>query len=386
MNRLVETIPPSAIRAINDRKRADAIDLGLGQPLLGPAMEPLQAALSWVAQHGCPYSPNAGFPELREAIAQHFGYPGLDSADSVCVTVGSQQALYLPIKSLIDPTQHEALVITPTFPAYQKLCHLEGVPVREVALDPKTGFAPDAQAVLRAVTERTRLVALASPCNPTGRVWPESELRALCRGLLALPNPPYLLSDEVYAELYFGAERPASPAHFYPHTLVASSLSKSCALTGLRLGWILGPQAAMKVMWKAHQFVVSCVDTIAQRAALEIFANPAILGQHRPHYVAQREVLLSALRQQGLSAVEPEGSFYCLIRLPEPWTQRSMDAALHIMETENVVTIPSSVFGVEGFLRVTFVAEPSRIEEGVRRIRRALLREAASTIGVAGLC
>ena len=376
MNRLVETIPPSAIRALNDRKRPDAIDLGLGQPLLHPQMDPLRAALSWVEQHGCPYSPNAGFAELRTAIAQHYGYPGLESADSVCITVGSQQALYLPIKSLLDPSQDEALVITPTFPAYQKLCHLEGVRVREVALDPQAGFAPDAQAVLRAVTDKTRLIALASPCNPTGRVWPASELRALCEGLLALPSPPYLLSDEVYAELYFGEERPASPAQFYPHTLVASSLSKSCALTGLRLGWLLAPKAAMKVMWKAHQFVVSCVDTLAQRTALEIFAHPEILTQHRPHYTSQRDALVASLRQHGLSFVEPDGSFYCLIRLPEPWTQRSMDAALHIMETENVVTIPSSVFGMEGFLRVTFVAEPARIEEGVRRIRRALLGEA----------
>ncbi len=118
------------------------------------------------------------------------------------------------------------------------------------------------------------------------------------------------------------------------------------------------------------------MDTLAQRTALEIFAHPEILTKHRPHYLAQRDALAASLRKQGLSFVEPDGSFYCLIRLPEPWTQRSMDAALHIMETENVVTIPSSVFGMEGFLRVTFVAEPARIEEGVRRIRRALLGEA----------
>lgn len=372
MNRLVETIPPSAIRLINDRKRADSIDLGMGQPLLRPEMAPLEAALAWVREHGCPYSPNAGFTELRAAIAQHFAYPGLQSPESVCVTIGSQEALYLPIKSLLDPSQHEAVVVTPTFPAYQKLCHIEGVTVREVRLDPKTGFAPDADAVLRAIDERTRLVALASPCNPTGRVWPESELRTLCEGLLARPNPPYLLSDEVYAELYFTEDRPPSPAHFYPHTIVASSLSKSCALTGLRLGWIMAPLEAAQVMWKAHQFVVSCADTIAQRAAIEIFRNPAILQQHRPHYLAQRQALLDALAAYGLSAVVPEGSFYCLIRLPDSWAHRSMDAAIQIMENENVVTIPSSIFGVEGFLRVTFVAPPEKLREGIRRIRRAL--------------
>ena len=372
MNRFVQTIPPSAIRLLHDRKRPDAIDLGLGQPLLHPEMAPLEAALAWVREHGCPYSPNPGFAELRAAIAQHFAYPGLDTADAVCVTVGSQEALYLPIKALLDPQLHEALVVTPTFPAYQKLCHLEGVPVREVALDPRTGFAPDAERVLQAVTERTRLVALGSPCNPTGRVWSESELRKLTAGLATLPQPPYLLSDEVYAELYFADTRPVSPALFYPRTIVASSLSKSCALTGLRLGWVMAPPEAAQVMWKAHQFVVSCADTIAQRAGLEIFRRPQLLTQHRAHYLLQRQILLSALTEVGLQFVEPEGSFYCLIRLPERWAQRSMEAAQHILEGHNVSTMPSSIFGVEGFLRVTFVAAPETLREGVRRIHRAL--------------
>lgn len=372
MNRLVETIPPSAIRMLNDRKRADAIDLGMGQPLLHPDMAPLEAALKWIREHGCPYSQNAGFLELRAAIAQHFGYPGLRSPEQVCITIGSQEALYLPIKALLDPSLHEALVVTPTFPAYQKLCHIEGIHVNEVQLDPQTGFAPSADAVLAQITDRTRLVAIASPCNPTGRVWPEAELRKLSEGLLSLPQPPYLLSDEVYAELFFSDERPPSPAQFYPHTIVASSLSKSCALTGLRLGWIMAPQSAAQVMWKAHQFVVSCADTFAQRAAIEIFRKPEILTQHRPHYLAQRQLLLDALQEEGLSAVVPEGSFYCLIRLPKTWAHRTMDAAMKIMEEQNVVTIPSSIFGVEGFLRVTFVARPEVLREGIRRIHRAL--------------
>ncbi len=373
MNRLVETIPPSAIRLINDRKRADAIDLGMGQPQLHPDMGPLDAALKWIRDHGCPYSPNAGFTELRAAIAQHFAYPGLRSPEQVCITIGSQEALYLPIKALLDPSLHEALVVTPTFPAYQKLCHIEGIRVVEVALDPQTGFAPSADAVLAQVTDRTRLVAIASPCNPTGRVWPESELRKLADGLLALPQPPYLLSDEVYAELYYTEQRPPSPAQFYPHTIIASSLSKSCALTGLRLGWLLAPKEAAQVMWKAHQFVVSCADTFAQRAAIEIFRKPEILSKHRPHYLSQRQALLEALSEAELSAVTPEGSFYCLVRLPKEWETRTMDAAIKVMEEQNVVTIPSSVFGAEGFLRVTFVTRPELLQEGVRRIRRALV-------------
>lgn len=376
MNPLVRDIPPSAIRALNDMKRPDAVDLGLGQPLLVPDLGPLEEALAWVRRHGCPYSPNAGFPELRAAIARHYGYPGLDRAENACITVGSQEALYLVIKGLLDPQQHEALVVTPTFPAYQKLCHMEGVTVREVLLDPAAGFRPDAARVLAAVTPRTRLVCLASPCNPTGRVWPEAELRALCAGLAALPDPPYLLSDEVYAELYYTPERPASPAAFYPRTLVASSLSKSCALTGLRLGWLLAPADVAPTLFKAHQFAVSCVDTLAQRAALAIFERPELLGAHLGHYRGQHAAICEVLDEAGLSYVPPEGAFYCMVRLRGRAAADSMAAARALMQDHNVVAIPSSVFGVEGFLRLSFVAPPAVLREGARRIA-ALLDELA---------
>ena len=368
MNPRLAAISPSIIRALNDRKKEGAIDLGMGQPVHKPALYPLVRAVAWVEEHGCPYSPNAGFLELRTAIARHYQYPYLSEPGTVCVTVGSQEALYLAVQGILDPEKDEALVVTPTFPAYQKLCQLLGVPVREVALDPETGFAPDAERVLAAVGPRTRLIALASPNNPTGRVWPESELRRLTEGLLALPEPVYLLSDEVYSELYFGAARPVSPASFYRHTLVASSLSKSCALTGLRLGWLLAPSELSPTLLKAHQLAVSCADTIAQRAAIEIFKTPELLSAHRAHYQAQHAALVDALISEGLSFVSPEGAFYCMLRLPEPWAKDGMAAALQLMDRHNVVAIPGSVFGAEGFLRLSFVAAPELLREGIARI------------------
>lgn len=374
MNPLFDKISPSVIRAINDKKRPDSIDLGMGQPLLKPAMAPLQQALAWVEANGCPYSPNLGFPELRTAIARHFGYPGLDTAETTCVTVGSQEALYLAIKGLLNPTPgpeaDEVLVVTPAFPAYQKLCLMEGIPYREVSLDPDADFAADAARVLAAVTPRTRLVVLASPNNPTGRIWPESELRKLAAGLSALPRPVYLLSDEVYSELYFTDAPPVSPARFYPRTMVAGSLSKSCALTGLRLGWLLTPREVAAPMWKAHQFAVSCADTVAQRAALEIFQSPAYLTAHLPHYRAQYAALVAALDASGLSYVRPEGAFYCLVRVPaaSPWARDTMGLSLAVLERENVVIIPGSAFGAEGFVRLSFVASPEALAAGIARL------------------
>lgn len=372
MNPLLQTISPSVIRSINDRKRPGAIDLGMGQPLLKPDLEPLRQAVAWVEEHGCPYSQNAGFPELRAAIAAHFRHPGLDTADAALITIGSQEALYLAVKGLLDPANDEALVVGPAFPAYAKLCAMEGVAVREVMLDAKQGFAADAGRVLAAVGPRTRLVLLATPNNPTARVWPESELLRLSEGLLALPRPPFLLVDEVYRDLYFTAAPPASPARFYPRTLLAGSLSKSCALTGLRLGWLLCPAEVRAPIYKAHQLVVSCADTIAQRMALRIFEQPERLSAHRGHYLLQQQALLAALDRLGLDYIRPEGTFYCLVRLTGPWAAESMQFALTLLERENVVVIPGAAFGIEGFVRITFVAPPEQITAGLERLAELL--------------
>jgi len=372
MNPNFNAITPSVIRALNDRKRPGAIDLGMGEPLLRPDMGPLRQALDWVEQHGCPYSPNAGFPELRTAIAAHFRYPGLDTRDAALVTVGSQEALYLAVKGLLDPSTDEVLVVGPTFPAYAKLCHMEAVAVREVLLDAQRDFAPDAATVLAAIGPATRLIMLATPNNPTARIWPESELVRLAEGLLASPRPIYLLVDEVYRDLYFTAAPPASPARFYPRTLVAGSLSKSCALTGLRLGWLLMPAEVQSAVYKAHQLAVSCAGTMAQRAALAIFEQPERLSSHRPYYVSRQQELCAVLDRLGLEYIRPEGTFYCLLRLRGGWADKSMQFALTLLDRENIVVIPGAAFGIEGYVRVTFLAPSEQLVLGLERLAELL--------------
>lgn len=378
MNPRVTALAPSLIRALHDRKRPDAIDLGLGQPTLLPELAPLREAVEWVAQHGCPYSPNAGFADLRAAVAEYFRYPGLDLPENVLITVGSQEALLVAIKALLNPTgplPDEALVVGPAFPAYSKMCELEGVVCREVSMDPAADFAPSAARVLDAITTRTRLLIIASPNNPTGRTWPESELIQLAEGLSRAPHPIYVLWDEVYRELYFTPTPPASLARFYPRTLVAGSLSKSCALTGLRLGWLLAPSEVYQATYKAHQLTVSCVDTLAQRAALSIFAQPSRLTAHRAHYQAQHRALLLILDRLGLSFVRPEGAFYCLIRLQGAAAADSHAFCLRMLDEQNVVLIPGAAFGAEGFVRITFVPPMDQIEQGLHRLAQELRRQ-----------
>jgi aspartate/methionine/tyrosine aminotransferase len=364
-------IEPSLIRAIAARKRPGDIDLGMGEPTLRPDPAPFEAATAWVREHGCPYTPNAGDPELRAAIAAHHGYPGLDAAANVCVTVGSEEALYLAIKTVLDPARDEVLVVEPSYLAYAKICAMEGIAHRSVALSPEDGFRSDAAAVLAALGPRTRMVVLASPNNPTGRVWPSAELRALADGLAASPGAPvYLLADEVYRELYFGGEPPAAAAAHHPHTLVVGSLSKSCALTGLRLGWLIGPSDAVELATRAHQLVNTAASTYSQRVALELFAAPDALAAHRTAYAERRRIMLDLLRDGDIAHAPVEGAFYAFLRLPPALARDSLRAAELLLERERVVTVPGRAFGAagEGWLRISWVAGEDELRDGVKRI------------------
>lgn len=374
VNPFVEAIPASLIRAINARKREGDLDFGLGEPRLRPDSRAFDEAVAWVRERGCPYSPNAGFPELRERIAAYVGLDG--GAESVCVTVGSEEALYLAIKSLLDPARDEVLIVEPCYLAYPKLCMMENVRYRTVALDAADGFFPRAARVLDAVGPDTRMIVLNTPSNPTGRIWPDEELEELALGLARRGGEPiYVLSDEVYRELHFTSTPPSSPARFHPYTLVAGSLSKSNALTGLRLGWLAGPPELVRAAVKVHQFVNTAASTFSQQVALSLFRRPESLGEQREWYLKARHDLLDAAAALGVPLLEPEGAFYALVALSGEGRD-SVTTAERLLEEERVVAIPGRAFGesAEGWLRLSWVVEREEMEEGLRRIAAFLAR------------
>jgi aminotransferase len=368
MNPRVLNISASLIREIASKKRASSIDLGLGEPTLRPRREHLEHALRHVSEHGLRYTPNAGDSALRDRIARHYSYPDREQGRNVCVTVGSQEAMYVVLKTLLDPSHDELLIVEPAFPSYAKMAALEGTAARSVAMSRDEDFAFDPERIAAAIGERTRAIVLCSPCNPTARVVSLAAAESLARALERRGGDPiWIVHDEIYREQTF-AEAPGYFAQIYPRTIVTNSLSKSNALTGLRLGWILGPADFVAQAIKVHAWATSCADTFAQHVALDVFNTPGALREHSGWYGERRVELLAALRESGLRFVVPEGAFYVCVRLPDGTPSRQ--AAEELIERHDVVAIPGIAFGqsMEGWLRLSWVAPPELVRDGILRI------------------
>ncbi len=375
MNPAVEAVGGSVIRALHAKRRPESINLGLGEPTLFPDVRHFEAATRWVAEHGCRYSSNAGDADLREAIAAHYAYPGLDAAANVCITTGSQEAVYVALKTLLDPALDEVLVVEPAFNVYVKIAQVEGIALRRIALDPRGPSPFDPDAILEAVGPRTRLIVICSPNNPTGRVISRRDTERLARGLLARPGAPvYLLHDEIYREIRY-TDDAGDVGAVYPYTIAVNSLSKSNALTGLRLGWLIGPSEVMPQIVKMHGWTSSCASTFGQRIAFEIFAANE-LGVARSWYAGQCAGVLEIARASGLAFIEPQGAFYLCVRVG---AHDTLAFAERLLEEKDVVAIPGHIFApnLAGWLRTSFVGPLSEVREGLRRI--------ADLAGVGGL-
>jgi len=370
LNPRVLDIPGSLIREVASKKRASSIDLGLGEPSLKPNPAHFANAMNYIAEHGIKYTHNAGDAALREAIARHYDYPEMHNSSNVCITTGSQEAMYVALKTLLDPSRDELLVVDPSFPSYVKMAKLEGVPVRTVEMSEDDDFAFDAQRILSGLSERTRAIVICSPNNPTGRVIDRAQAEALVGALERRGGDPvWLIHDEIYREQTF-VENEAYLAERYPHTIVTNSVSKSNALTGLRLGWIIAPHDFIQQAIKAHAWVTSCADTFAQQVALNVFTTLGGVNEHVSWYRAQWAGVVEALESSGLRFIKPEGSFYACVRLPDGVA--SLDAALQLLEDHDVLAIPGAAFGesFEGWLRLSWVAPLDRVREGISRIAK----------------
>lgn len=366
-------LPASGLRVVQHRMRPTSLDLSIGQPSLMPDTKPFESATEWIREHGCPYPPYNGLPELRASIAAIYGGINHTKADNVCVTNGSQEAIYLAIKTLLEPGRDEVLVVNPGYPSYSRCCALEGIACRDVQAQARDGFRIRASALLEALKPETRMIILGSPSNPSGALLMQEDIDELARELTNRPGPPVIVVvDEVYRELTYVAQPYPSMADAYPYTYVVQSMSKSCALTGLRVGFLIGPEDGVSLATRAHMLMLMSVSIYSQRVALEIVRKPERLRAHVPWYVAQRTSMLEAAAAGDVRIIEPDGAFYTMVRLPDRWRNDSLGAAHALLDEQDVVTVPGFLFGSqgEGYLRVSWSADPTSVREGFARIGR----------------
>ncbi len=373
----LRNIKKSPIRQISDRAKPGDISLGLGEPDLPTPDVIRNAAIKVIAEEQNGYTLQAGLPALRERVA--LDYPQLNlTADQVVITAGSQEALYLALLTLINPGD-EVLIPDPGFVAYPTIIRMAGgIPVTYRM--PAAGqFSFDAAAFQQVLTKRTRVVVCVSPSNPTGRTLSRDDLSHIAAALQ--DTGIYLLSDEIYRDIYFANERPATASSFYERTIVISGLSKSMSMTGWRLGWICGDAAVIRAALVLHGYVTTCASTVSQKAALAAWTDEgaAARASIRQTFHQRRDYLVKLIQSElGLNAVTPDGAFYTMVDVRKYGS--SVAVAENLLE-HGVITVPGSAFGSEGegFLRISFCADTSKLAEGVARMKKAL----ASALGAA---
>lgn len=367
----LQGIEKSVIRQVFDRALPGSLNLGLGEPDLPTPDVIRRAAIRVIKEEQNGYTSHAGLPALREQIAAEHSYLE-GKPERVIITAGSQEALYLALMTMVDDGD-EVLLPNPGFVAYPTIVQMAGGKSVFYQLPAAKDFSFDIESFRRALTPQTKAVVCISPSNPTGRVLSKLDLAGIGNALR--DHGAYLISDEIYSELYYGSERPASASAFYDRTIVISGLSKSMSMTGWRLGWMAGDPALIQAALVLHGYVTTCASAVSQKAALAAWSDEAeeARAEFRKTFRTRRDHLVNLIEVElGLRAVTPDGAFYSMVDVSRYGSSmRVADALLQ----ERVITVPGSAFGSEseGFLRVSFCADLEALSEGVTRMKRALV-------------
>jgi len=368
--RRMQGLQPTLIRQFFERALPDSINFGLGEPDL-PTPQFLRDEASRISrdeQNG--YTSHPGIPALRDKIAEQYPHLNLPRT-GVVVTCGSQEAMTDAFMCVVDQGD-DVLLPDPSFPAYDACTRIaQGNPVY-YRMPADKEFAFDIELFKQAITPKTKAAVVISPSNPTGKILAEQDLRDIAAALDG--TGIYLISDEIYSDLYFG-ERPHSASEFYEKTIIVSGLSKSLSMTGWRMGWAACSQPeVIEAIQVLHGFTTVCTSTITQKASLLGWSPEAEAAKQyaRDVYKKRGEFLVDLFKtEMGLNATAPEGAFYTMLDV------RKLGDDIEIAEKclqNRVVTVPGVAFGQEakGFLRISFCNTEEKMAEGVRRMVQAL--------------
>lgn len=373
-------IQPSGIRKFFDivSEMDDVISLGVGEPDFDTPWHVRDEGIYALEKGRTFYTSNAGLKELRVEICKYLKRrcsieysPDLETL----VTVGGSEAIDLAMRAMLNPGD-EVLIPQPSFVSYLPCVVLaDGVP-KVINLKEENEFRLTKQELLDGITEKTKILVLPFPNNPTGAVMSRKDLEEIAE--VIIEKDLFVLSDEIYSELTFNGDHVsiASLPGMRERTITINGFSKAYAMTGWRLGYVCAPEEITAQMTKIHQFAIMCAPTNSQYAAIEAMKNGDVdVAEMREAYNGRRRYLMHAFKEMGLPCFEPFGAFYVFPCIKE-FGMTSEEFATRLLEEEKVAVVPGSAFGDcgEGYLRISYAYSLEDLKVALKHLERFITK------------
>ena len=376
----LKRIKPSGIRRFFTltQQVPDVISLSVGEPDFTSPKHALDAGCQAAKEGKTHYAPTNGIVELREALAQKaYRDYGLsyDPNSEILITVGGTEAIFLALMSMVNPGD-EVLIPNPGFVVYEPGVLLANGDPIYIPLSAENEFRPSVDDVMSLITDKSRVMILNYPNNPTGAVLSYDEVAALAK--IAVERDLIVISDEVYEKIIYDNAKHYCLATFpgmRERTLVVNSFSKTYAMTGLRVGYVYGPKELISHVWLVHQYIVACVNSLAQYVALAALKGPQdFVRDMVEEFDKRRHLVYKGLnRIEGFNCGLPKGAFYAFPNIKD-FGMSSREFAAYLVRKAHVTSVPGSAFGGygEGYIRISYAAAYEQLEEALDRIRKAV--------------
>ena len=376
----IVNIKPSGIRKFFDlvSEMKDAISLGVGEPDFDTPWHIRDEGIYSLERGRTFYTSNAGLKELKEEIANYLRrrvHVDYDDRHEILVTVGGSEAIDMAMRVMLNPGE-EVLVPQPSYVSYVPCTIMAGGKPVIIELKAENEFRLTPEELLEHITDKTKLLVLPFPNNPTGAIMEQKDLEAIAK--VIIEKDLYVLSDEIYSELTYKEDHVsiASIPDMQERTILINGFSKAYAMTGWRLGYACGPRKIIEQMTKLHQYAIMCAPTTSQYAAVEALRNgDDDVAMMREAYNQRRRYLVHAFKEMGLECFEPYGAFYIFPCIKE-FGMTSEEFASRFLMEEKVAVVPGTAFGDcgEGFLRISYAYSLENLKEALGRMQKFIDR------------
>ena len=378
LSETIVNIKPSGIRKffdlVSEMNDKDVISLGVGEPDFDTPWHVRDEGIYSLEKGRTFYTSNSGLKELREEICNYLDRRYQVSYDwhhETIVTVGGSEGIDIAMRAMLDPGD-EVLIPQPSYVSYEPCAILAGGKPVIIELKAENEFRLTPEELLEYITDKTKILVLPYPNNPTGAIMERADLEKIAE--IVMEKDIFVLSDEIYSELSYKGDHVtiASIPGMKERTILINGFSKAYAMTGWRLGYACGPREIIEQMTKIHQFAIMCAPTTSQYAAVEAMRNgDADVATMREAYDQRRRYLVNAFKEMGLECFEPYGAFYIFPCVKE-FGMTSEEFAERFLKEEKVAVVPGTAFGDsgEGFLRISYAYSLQNLKAALERLDR----------------